>query len=105
MLDFIICLLRIGGIYFDTPVDNIEYLLKEKVKEVINDGRQKQNKETILKITNAIYHLPYGDVRKLAGYENYYRLRVGNYRVIFDNQNNIYMIEDIGNRGDIYKQW
>ena len=45
------------------------------------------------------------DVRKLAGYENYYRLRVGNYRVIFDNQNNIYMIEDIGNRGDIYKQW
>lgn len=46
MLDFIICLLRIGGIYFDTPVDNIEYLLKEKVKEVINDGRQKQNKET-----------------------------------------------------------
>lgn len=24
---------------------------------------KKQNKETILKITNAIYHLPYGDVR------------------------------------------
>lgn len=41
MLDFTLSLLRNGGIYFDTPVDNIEYILKEKVKEVINDGRQK----------------------------------------------------------------
>lgn len=44
MLDFTLSLLRNGGIYFDSPVENIEYLLKEKVKEVINDGRQKQNK-------------------------------------------------------------
>lgn len=41
MLDFTLSLLRNGGIYFDSPVENIEYLLKEKVKEVINDGRQK----------------------------------------------------------------
>lgn len=46
MLKFIIGIMKYGGIYFDSPVDNIEYLLKEKVKEVINDGRQKQNKET-----------------------------------------------------------
>ena len=78
-----------------------EFIFKRPAKKFL----KKQNKETVLKITNAIYHLPYGDVRKLAGYENYYRLRVGNYRLIFDNQNNIYMIEDIGNRGDIYKQW
>nr|DAQ59953.1 MAG TPA: hypothetical protein [Caudoviricetes sp.] len=44
MLDFTLSLLRNGGIYFDSPVENIEYLLKEKVKEVINDGRQKQDK-------------------------------------------------------------
>lgn len=44
MLDFTLSLLRNGGIYFDSPVENIEYLLKEKVKEVINDGIQKQNK-------------------------------------------------------------
>ena len=44
MLDFTLSLLRNGGIYFDSPVENIEYLLKEKVKEVINDGRQKEDK-------------------------------------------------------------
>ena len=51
-----------------------EFIFKRPAKKFL----KKQNKETVLKITNAIYHLPYGDVRKLAGYENYYRLRVGN---------------------------
>ena len=46
ILKFSIGIMKYGGIYFDSPVENIEYLLKEKVKEVINDGRQKQNRET-----------------------------------------------------------
>lgn len=46
IIKFITGIMKYGGIYFDSPVENIEYLLKEKVKEVINDGRQKQNSET-----------------------------------------------------------
>jgi|GEM_PF-127293 len=34
-------------------------------------------------IKEAIEHLPTGDVKKLQGYKNTYRLRVGNYRILF----------------------
>ena len=44
------------------------------------------------------------DIRKLEG-EPYYRLRVGNWRVIFDRQDTIRVIaiEKIKPRGDAYK--
>lgn len=32
-----------------------------------------------------------------------YRLRVGNFRVIFDREGNILHIEEIDNRGQVYK--
>ena len=41
-------------------------------------------------------------VKKLQGVP-YYRLRVGNYRVIFNDNGEILYIEKIGNRGDVYK--
>ena len=49
----------------------------------------------------AIHNLPSGDVKKLQG-QNGYRLRVDDYRVIFDMDGNILYIERIGNRGLIY---
>ena len=51
---------------------------------------------------NAINLLPAGDVKALQG-RNDYRLRVGDYRIIFDINGNILLIEAIGNRGQIYK--
>ncbi|NLM75050.1 MAG: type II toxin-antitoxin system RelE/ParE family toxin, partial [Clostridiaceae bacterium] len=52
---------------------------------------------------SAIYGLPKGDVKKLKGYE-YYRLRVGDFRVIFTKNDKelVILIIDIGNRGQIY---
>ena len=47
----------------------------------------------------AIEKLPIGDVKKLHGL-NGYRLRVGNFRILFDRDGNII---DIDNRGQIYK--
>jgi len=41
-------------------------------------------------------------VKKLAN-SLYYRLRVGNYRVIFTETGEIMKIEKIGNRGDVYR--
>jgi len=47
--------------------------------------------------------LPKGDVKKLKGYE-YYRLRVGDFRVIFTKNDKelVILVIDIGNRGQIY---
>lgn len=51
----------------------------------------------------AISKLPAsGDIRKLQGTVGY-RLRVGNFRVLFDVNGLIIDIIEIGNRGQIYK--
>lgn len=55
------------------------------------------------RIVNAINNLPQGDIKKYQGTISKYRLRVGDYRVIFDKQGNILYIEKIGARGDVYK--
>ena len=51
----------------------------------------------------AISRLPLeGDIKKLQGIDGY-RLRVGNFRVLFNVNGIIINIIDIGNRGQIYK--
>ena len=59
------------------------------------------------KIIIAIYKLPEGDVKKLKGYENYYRLRVGDIRIIFEKEDDKLkiIVIDIGNRGQIYNKY
>jgi mRNA interferase RelE/StbE len=44
-----------------------------------------------------------GDVQKLRGSKNEYRLRVGNYRVLFELQGNKIMIYAVGDRKEIYR--
>ncbi len=54
---------------------------------------------------------PNGDISALQGDKNkkrdYYRLRVGTYRVIFEWKDNSIIIDvtDVNNRGDIYKKY
>ena len=62
----------------------------------------KQNKIVQKRIIDAINKLPNGDVKKLQGRTGY-RLRVGNFRIIFSFSENILYIEEINNRGQIYK--
>ena len=62
----------------------------------------KQDKITQMRIISAINQLPNGNVKKLQG-RTVYRLRVGNFRVIFDFSGNIICINEIDNRGQIYK--
>ena len=56
-------------------------------------------------IIAAINKLPYheGDIVKMRGIENLYRLRVNDYRVLFTPEYDIIFIEKIGSRGDVYK--
>lgn len=53
-------------------------------------------------IKEAIEKLPSGDVKKLQGYKNSYRLRVGDYRILFDMDGKIEII-DVLPRGEAYK--
>jgi mRNA interferase RelE/StbE len=45
------------------------------------------------------------DIKALEGYTDIYRLRIGQYRVIYTKDNVILFIADVGNRGDIYKKY
>lgn len=64
---------------------------------------KKQTAPVRNRIRGAIYSLPSEDVKKLRGRDGY-RLRVGNYRVIFDKNGSILYIEKIDSRGQIYKE-
>ena len=44
-----------------------------------------------------------GDVKKLKGFKRKYRLRVGNYRVLFELEGATVVIYDVGDRKDIYE--
>jgi len=62
----------------------------------------KQTRQTQSRIISAIEKIPNGDIRKLKGRSGY-RLRVGTFRILFDEKGTIINIIDIDNRGQIYK--
>ena len=45
------------------------------------------------------------DIKIVEGYNDLFRLRIGQYRVIYTKDNVILFIVDVGNRGDIYKKY
>jgi len=66
---------------------------------------QSQNPRDRKRIYEEIYNLPNAsDVVKMKRYDNRYRLRVGNYRIIFEKYNDhlIIIVIEADNRGDIY---
>ena len=44
-----------------------------------------------------------GDVKKLKGFKHKYRLRAGNYRVLFELEGSCVVIYHVGDRKDIYE--
>ena len=66
----------------------------------------KQPKPQQLRLFKAIYKLPFvGDIKAMKGYDGFFRLRVGDYRVIYSVNNDILLVQvvEVGNRGDVYK--
>ncbi len=76
----------------------IEY--KRKAVKYINSC------DTITKkrLKEAIEKIPSGDIKKLQGYDNDYRLRVGDLRVLFEIADDAITIKDIAPRGQVYKK-
>ena len=60
------------------------------------------------RIVAAIERLPNGeDIKRLKGYDGLFRLRVGDYRILYtvDHGKLVVCVVDAGNRGEIYKRY
>ena len=81
--------------------NNYNIKLTKKAEKFI----KKQDKDTQKRIIKSIVELPEGDIKKLRGMDEIYRLRVGDYRVLFEKNDKefIIIIIAVGNRGQIYK--
>lgn len=62
------------------------------------------DKPTKTRLKESIQKLPAGDVKKLQGYQNEYRLRVGDLRVLFSIEGDAIVIESILPRGQVYNR-
>ena len=62
-------------------------------------------KDTRIRIMEAIDKIPQGDIKRLQGekYPPLYRLRVGKFRIIYHIENEEIIIAKIDTRGDVYK--
>lgn len=77
-------------------------IIKKRAKKFID----KLPRNERMRIAKAIQVLPDGeDIKKLKGYDDLMRLRVGDYRIIYtvDHNKLIVMVIDAGSRGQIYK--
>ena len=84
--------------------ENQILISKRALKELKNipESDRKIIKDRISKL--AYFPFAHLDVKKLKGHENVYRLRSGNYRVIFEylKDEKVIKILKIGKRSDIY---
>lgn len=81
---------------------NYNISIEKRAKKFI----EKQPRDQQVRILSAIAQLPYkGDIKSLKGNSGYFRLRVGDYRIIYKVEHNILtvIVTDAGNRGEIYK--
>lgn len=81
-----------------------QIIIKKKAKKFIDKLPINERK----RIARAIEQLPNGeDIKKLKGYDELLRLRIGEYRIIYsvDNGKLIVYVVDAGSRGDIYKRY
>lgn len=83
---------------------NYKIIIKKTAKEFID----KLPTPTKKRIVQAIERLPYGsDIKQMKGHDDLFRLRVGEYRIIYTVDNGeltVYVIA-AGNRGQIYNRY
>ncbi|MFC1851712.1 type II toxin-antitoxin system RelE/ParE family toxin [candidate division CSSED10-310 bacterium] len=65
--------------------------VKNKIKEKIDEIKEVDNFASL------------SGIKKIRGYENYYRVRIGNFRIGIELKENIIILARILDRKDIYK--
>jgi len=63
----------------------------------------KERRRRIGQRLDALQHDLQGDVKKLAGQTGKYRLRVGDYRVLFTLENDLIFVHQVKDRKDAYR--
>lgn len=81
-------------------MDKYKIVVLKKARKFIDKQPAHQRNRIYL----AIFNLPSGDVKLLQASNGLYRLRVGDYRIIFTVCNDILTITVVnaGNRGQVY---
>ena len=75
---------------------------KDTEKE-LNKKLQRQLADIIEKIQTSDHLLEIPNLRKMTGYKNAYRIRMGEYRIGFIFENNIITLSRVMNRKEIYR--
>ena len=76
----------------------IEY--SKKAVKYINSVDKPMKK----RLRESIEKIPFGDIKKLQGIENGYRLRVGDLRILFSIEDDTIYIDNIIPRGQAYNR-
>ncbi len=65
---------------------------------------EKQGEPANTRIRRAVKKLPLGNVERFKSESNTYRLRVGDYRILFTREDGNIFVKKIDNRGQVYKR-
>jgi len=77
----------------------MKYVFSKSTKKTL----ERLDASTKQRICKGIYKLPDGDVKRLQGFTDLYRLRVGDWRIIFTMTSTEIFIEEVLPRGSAYK--
>ena len=70
-----------------------------------NDALLKKIEEVVLNVMKANNMNEIANIKKLTGYQNYYRIKVSDYRIGFEYKNNTVRFLTFLHRKDIYKKF
>ncbi len=76
--------------------------LSPKVTKYLNSMDRSIKNRIVAALTKLSEEPPQGNIRAMAGRDGY-RLRVGDYRLLFDVTDTAIIVYDIGTRGQIYR--
>ena len=80
----------------------MEVILSRQAERFLNKLNDKQALIVLSAIQGLTENPPRGDIRKLKGFTDERRLRIGTIRAIFKLKDNIIYVSDIDFRGNIY---
>jgi mRNA interferase RelE/StbE len=82
----------------------MKVVLEKKVAKYLERLNEPIKSNIIAALGKLAQEPPQGDIKKLQGQETAYRLRIGNYRILFKDKVTCIAVYKIGPRGQIYKE-